>query len=394
MSKSSGRERSSLGVLRWATIGFLVAAVALVAYKLLSAPSVQTVTTSRRDIVETLAIVGRVRPPSRAGLGAAIAGIVSEVRVREGDRVGAGDVVVQLDDRESRAAVLEGEAALSGVVASTNQAVEQAEREAEQTHRDLERIRAVRQAGGLTQQQLEQAEQRAADAKSRLESLRAGVGGAEDGEAAAVVRARAALQAARARLALTRIEAPSHGTILTRAVEPGDAVSPGKVLIEMAVDGPVELAVFPGEENLGELQVGAPAVASTDAYPERTFPASVSLIAPGVDPAQGTIEVRLTVPDPPDYLRPEMTVSVNVQTGMRSGAIVLPDKAVQGLGTTRPWLAVVREGRLIRQDVETGLRAEGFIEILSGISPQEPVATGAVEGDLGKRVRIGHDGRR
>lgn len=389
MSKSSHRERSSLGILRWVTVGLFVAAAGFVAYRFLSAPEVQTVAVSRRDIVQTLAIVGRVRPPSRAGLGAAVSGIVAQVPVREGDRVHEGDVVVQLDDRESRAAVLEAQAALAEVIASTRQAVEQAEREAEQARRDLERIRAVRRAGGLTQQQLEQAEQRAADAQSKLESLRAGVAGGEEGEAASVARARAALQAARARLALTRVESPSDGTILTRSVEPGDAVSPGRVLVEMSVDGPVELAVFPGEENLGELQLGAPAVASTDAFPERTFPASVSLIAPGVDPAQGTVEVRLTVPDPPDYLRPEMTVSVNVQTGERSGASVLPDHAVQGLGTSQPWVAVVRGGRLRRQDVEVGLRAGGFVEILSGISSQDPVVSGVAEDDLGNRVRIG-----
>ena len=45
-----------------------------------------------------------------------------------------------------------------------------------------------------------------------------------------------------------------------------------------------------------------------------------------------------------------MTVSVNIETGRKSGATVLPEDAVQGLGTSRPWVGVVQNGRLARQD--------------------------------------------
>jgi HlyD family secretion protein len=156
----------------------------------------------------------------------------------------------------------------------------------------------------------------------------------------------------------------------------------------MAFDGPSELSVFPGEENLGRLEIGAPAVASADAFPDRTFPATVSLIAPSVDATQGTVEVRLAVAMPPDYLRPEMTVSVNIETGRKERASVLPEDAVQGLGTADPWVGVVREGRIERREVEIGLRAEGYVEVRSGVEPQEPVVLSASADDVGDRVRI------
>jgi HlyD family secretion protein len=352
----------------------------------LAPTEVRVATVQPRDIVETLAVVGRVRAPSRASLGGSVAGTVLEVRVREGDRVARGDVLVRLEDREAAAAVRQAEAQLTETEATARYAVAEAEREAIQSARDLERIRAVFEEGGFNPQRLEQAEQRAADAASRLESLRAEAG--PDGEPASVARARAALEAARARLALTRVTAPAPGTVLTRSVEPGDAVSPGRILLEMAFDGPSELSVFPGEENLGRLEIGAPAVASADAFPDRTFPATVSLIAPSVDATQGTVEVRLAVAMPPDYLRPEMTVSVNIETGRKERASVLPEDAVQGLGTADPWVGVVREGRLERREVEIGLRAEGYVEVRSGVEPQEPVVLSASAEDVGDRVRI------
>jgi HlyD family secretion protein len=316
-----------------------------------------------------------------------VAGTVTEVRVREGDRVEAGDTLLVLDDREALAGLREAEATFAQTGASSQQSIDEAEREALQARRDLERIRAVFETGGLTLQRLEQAEQRAADASSRFESLRAqGGSSGRGGEPAAIARARAALEAARARLALTRITAPAEGTILTRSVEPGDAASPGRILLEMAFGGPMEGVAFPGEENLGELGVGAPATVSADAFPSRVLSARVELVAPAVDPTQGTVEVRLILPDAPDFLRSGMTVSVNIEAGRRPAAKVLPEVFVQGLGAGEAWVAVIREGRLARQPVEAGLREGGFVEILAGVGEHERVVA-AGEAEVGDRVR-------
>jgi HlyD family secretion protein len=315
-----------------------------------------------------------------------MAGTAREVRVREGDHVERGQVLAVLDDREARAAVAEAEAGVAAAAATARSAIQVAEAEARQADRDLDRIRAVFEEGARTRQQVEEAEQRADDARSRLEAARAAAD--TDAPPAAEAQARAALEAARARLALTRIEAPADGMVLTRSVEPGDAVQPGRVLLEVGVDGPWELVVFPAEENLGQIELDADATASADAYPDRIFPARVSLIAPAVDPAQGTVEVRLSVPDAPEYLRASMTVSVNIEAGRRSGAPVLPEDAVRGLGTPDPWVAVVEDGRLVRRAVEVGLRAERWVEIRSGLAPDDLVVPPGGSPDLGSRVRI------
>ena len=76
-----------------------VLAVGGVVSRWITAPATfASATVERRDLVETLAVVGRVRVESRAGLGASLSGTVTEVHVREGDRVAAGDVLVSLED--------------------------------------------------------------------------------------------------------------------------------------------------------------------------------------------------------------------------------------------------------------------------------------------------------
>jgi HlyD family secretion protein len=368
----------TLGLTALLLVGGLTVRAALPA-------SVTGVALENRDVVRTLVLVGRVRPPSRTRVGATLAGTVERVLVREGSRVRKGELLVQLDDREARAVAAQAQASLAEVTAQAQATIQQAETEAEQAQRDLERILAVYREGALTEQRVEQARQRASDAQSRLEAARAQAGG---GRNATIARAQAALDAAGARLDLTRVVAPADGVVLTRAVEPGDAVQPGRALLDLALDGPTELVVFPSEENLGQLHLGAPATASTDAYPDSLFQARVSLVAPSVDPSQGTVEVRLAVDHPPEYLRPEMTVSVNIEAGRQQNASVLPEEAVRGLGTDSPWVAVARDGRLARQPVAVGLRTDRYVEILSGVTLGELVVPTRDSPALGDKVRV------
>src|SRR5690606_27947493 len=101
--------------------------------------------------------------------------------------------------------------------------------------------RVIYEAGGVSRQDLEGAQRGAEAARARLDGARATVGGLAEGGAdrraavAVVAQAREALDGAIARLELTRVRAPAAGTVLIRDVEPGDAVQPGRVLMEIAL---------------------------------------------------------------------------------------------------------------------------------------------------------------
>src|SRR5690606_27603237 len=118
---------------------------------------------------------------------------------------------------------------------------------------------------------------------------------------ASEVAARARVANAQAQLAKTTIRSQVAGTVLTRNAEPGDLVQPGRVLFDIARQGDTEILVPVDEKNLEVLALGQQAMAVAAAYPARPFPATISLIAPRVDPQRGTVDIRLTVNPAPEY---------------------------------------------------------------------------------------------
>lgn len=345
--------------------------------------ALETVLVERRDLVQSVVATGRVRSLSTARLGSAVSGTVKSVTVREGDRVRPGQILLQLDDAETRAQLLQAEAALRqaeaelagigevrAVVASANlRSAEVAFQKAELNYQRTQQLAAT---GGTSTEELDLASQVLAAARSQRDIAQAqkdatGAAGSERRSSeATLAQAKAAVALAQARLANTRITAPGAGKVLTRDVEPGDAIQAGRVVLTMALDGTTQLVAVPDEKDVARLREGQPAAASADAFPDQTFAARVVYVAPAIDPDQGTVEIRLDVDSAPTYLRPDMTVSVQVETARRSQVLVLPSSAIQDLGTPAPWVMIIQDGRVVRQPVTLGIRSEQSAEILAG----------------------------
>jgi len=170
-------------------------------------------------------------------------------------------------------------------------------------------------------------------------------------------------------------------------VEPGDVVSPGRVLMVLARSGETRLVFQPEEKNLGLLRVGQPALVSADAFPEQRFSAVITTIAPAVDAQRGTIEVKLRVPSPPAYLRPDMTVSVDVEVARRPGALALPAEAVRAGAEETPWVLALRGGRAERRPVRLGVRGVGYLEVASGLEAGEQVVLPVAQLRAGEKAR-------
>ena len=394
--EDSAAERSTPGFrirkqqrrrLPWIVVAALVVVVAVVvAVRRLTPERVAATAVMRRDVARTLVLTGRVRPRSRPRVGSNLAGTVREVLVHEGEHVAPGQLLLRLDDAPQRAALAQAQAAFASARGSAQSAVDVAERAAQSARRDAERARALFSQGAISLREQEEADQRAANAEAELAAAGARSGGSPRDALAEVARARAAVDAAQAQLALTSVRASTPGTVLTRNVEPGDAVLPGKILLEMALDGATELVAFAREENLADLAVGARAVASADAFPDSTFAARLSWLAPVVDPAQGTVEARFSVADPPRYLRADMTISVNVDVERRAGALVVPRLLIGDIGTAEPWVVVARAGRAERRQVQLGTKGERDVEILAGLTADDRVLP--ADATPGSRVRV------
>jgi HlyD family secretion protein len=193
---------------------------------------------------------------------------------------------------------------------------------------------------------------------------------------------------AQAKLAATTIRAPAAGLLIARSVEPGDVAQPGKVLMLLAPAGETQIVVNIDEKHLGKLAVRQRALVSADAFPGETFPADLFYVNPGVDAIRGAVEVKLRVPNPPAYLRQDMTVSVDIEVGRRSDVLVVSSEALHEAGTGHPWVLLVRDGRVLRQPVTLGMRGDASVEIVAGVAVGDmlvPVTNGTIR--AGQRVR-------
>ena len=376
-------------------VALLVLAVGAVGWftvQALRGPAFDGYRVVERPLVQTVVATGRVVAVSRAQVGSPVTGVLVERRVKEGDTVQPGDVLAVLRADDLEAAAREAEAALAQLQQSTRPQAQAALREAEarlaQASREAARRRDLFQRQLIAREAMEQAAQAETIARSAAEQARLAASSLAEGnpnEAAA----RARLATARAQLAKTTIRAEVAGTVLTRNAEPGDLVQPGRVLFEIARAGATEVLVPLDEKNLEVLALGQPAMCIADAYPNRPFPAKVSFIAPSVDPQRGTVDIRLTVAPVPDFLRQDMTVSVNVETGRRESAVVVPNDALADMEGDRARLWLVADGRATRREVVLGLRGLAMTEITEGLQPGDWILADAkADIEEGSRARV------
>ena len=110
--------------------------------------------------------------------------------------------------------------------------------------------------------------------------------------------------------------------LISRSVEVGDVVQPGKALMVLAASGQPQILIQIDEKNLSKIALGQKAFGSADAFASQRFDAVVGYINPGIDAARGSVEVKLNVANPPAYLRQDMTVSVDIETARRTATVV------------------------------------------------------------------------
>ncbi|QFU12877.1 putative multidrug resistance protein EmrK [Stutzerimonas frequens] len=355
----------------------------------LQGPQVPAYRLETRPLVQRVVASGEVDSQSLAQVGSEITGVVAARHVREGDEVKAGDLLLELRDDEQRARLREAEAALQQLIDSTRPQAQATLREAqhnlEQASRELKRRETLFERKLLASEPLEQARRAELTARVIRDRARfAAAALAEGGSEEQVLRQR--LEAARATLAKTRIHAQVTGIVQTRDVEPGDLVQPGRTLLSIARSGSSEILLPLDEKNLAPVRLGQAASIIADAYPERVLPARVSFIAPAVDTARGTIDVHLDLLEPADFLRQGMTVSVNIETGRRDQALVLPNDALRARSGPRAQVLRVRDGVVERVDVRLGLLGNALSEVVEGLTTGDLVLLDDAE--EGKRVRV------
>ena len=393
---------------RW--IGIAVAAVvvagAAIVWLSQRGPQIAAVEMRYAPLVRTLQFSARVATLSRVDVGSTITARVAKVLVNDGAQVRQGDVLVQLESAELRAALTQAQASASQAQArlaglrSTGRATAkavamQSDATLQAAQAELKRNQQLVAQGFISASRLDDVQRAVEVARAQQASAQALVQANADAGAdvvqaqAQLDQALAAVSTAQARLAQAQVIAPANARVLTRQVEPGQIVQPGKALMSLALAGPTQLIAPVDERFLDQLQIGQSASVVADAFDEQRFTAHVLSISPTVDAQRGAIEVKLSLDkDPPAFLREDMTLSVEVETAKRERALVLPLKAVRSQtnnSTASVLLAI--DGRAQEKPVRLGLRTLEAAEVLEGLAPGDLVLLGG-QPAVDKRVRV------
>ena len=389
----------------WLVAAIAIAAGALFAWQALRGPRIDALPLSYAPLVSTLQFSARVATLSRVDVGSTVTGRVAQVLVTEGAQVRKDEVLVQLESDELRAALTQAlaserqaQARLSGLRSTGRSGARAALAQSDATllaaTAELARVKQLVAQGFFSVSRLDEA-QRAADVARAQQSGGAaqtqavGDAGTEVMQAQAQIAAsHAATAAARARLKQAAVLAPADARVLTRQVEPGQIVQPGKALMALALAGPTQLVAQVDERFLDQLQAGQMAMVVADAFAGQRFAARVLSIAPSVDAQRGAIEVKFALEQQaPAFLREDMTVSVEVETGRRARALVLPLRALRTQASVEPaTVLVVDAGRAQQRKLQLGLRTLSAVEVLEGLAEGDQVLLGGTL-KTGDRVR-------
>ena len=359
----------------------LILAAGFAVFRWWQGPLLSGYSINSMPLVQTVVATGRVVTVSRTQVGSEITGVVLKRLVQEGDRVTRGDLLLVLRSDELTAQVRQAEAALNELMSSTRPQASvdlaNAQVQLAQASRELQRRRILAKDSVISKEELEQSEKAESLARNNVESARLKALALAPGKAEDIVL-RERLVALQAQLAKTQVRSEVTGIVLTRNVEPGDLVQPSMTLFTIALDGNTEIRVPLDERNLPRLALQQNASVIADAYPDRPFPAQINFIAPSIDPERGTVEVRLTVDPVPDFLRQDMTVSVNIETDQRAHTRVIPNDALGNVQGNKAIVLLLRDVKIHRQTVTLGLRGLAMSEVVSGLQDGEQVLADAV----------------
>lgn len=299
-------------------------------------------------IQRQLQLSGTVTAERAARLSVATSGLVNRLAVDAGDRVAAGDVLLELDAELSQFQWQ-----------SARAAAEQARRALEDARRRLEEARSL-----APQQSI---------AETVVRDLEAEV--AEDEAALQATEAQAGYQ--RGLFERHRLRAPFSGVISARHTELGEWVTPGTPVLELVATDSLRVDVQVPEDYLASVDRDIQVQFTLGADRERQYRGQIAAAVPVTDPRARTFLLRIVPAEPVAAMRPGMSARAELSLGTDRSGLVVPRDAVLRLADGRVvvWVAVEGEAGPVAAErlVSTGLSFNGLVEIVTGLSASDEV---------------------
>jgi len=331
---------------------------------------VAVATVQASSVPDSIEAVGTVRAIQTADVASQISGNILEVRVHEGDRVRAGQLLALIDDAVPRAAADQAVAAEE----SAKQALSAAESDYALASATLERYQGLYEKKEISALQYDQVKTRAQSAQAQRDLARAQLS-----------RATAALVEARVSLGHSQVEAPFGGLITQKKIDPGTFASVGTPLFTLENTGRYRLEATLNESDMPPIRVGGRASVSIDGLSAGELAGNVSQIIPAADPASRTFLVKIDLPTN-SGLRSGLFGRAHFPRGTRT-ALVIPKTAVVSRGQMQVVYALDTGNIATLRYVTTGNGLGQQVEVLSGLASGERVAASPGDRELaGKRI--------
>jgi len=347
---------------------------------------VQVATVARENIQAKVSANGKIQAVVKVDITANVMGQVTALKVKEGDHVKKGDLLLEIDNVRSRAAVES--------LRSASQAIahdfETARARLEQARKDFARASANHTAGITSQSDFDQASTTLRTAQTAFDSAQQ-----------RVAQSRADLAGGQDALNKTRILAPMDGVVTAKRIELGETAviglqnQPGTVLVTISDMSRVEAEMEVDEASIPTVKTGQAAQVRIDAYPNQVFDGVVTEV--GGSPIVQTnineaikFKVKVQIKNPPATIKPGLSNQADIFTGSRDQALAIPLQALvmrdiklkkgetfaPGAPREEEGVYVMEGGKAAFRAIKTGLMGELNVEVVSGLKGGESLVTG------------------
>jgi membrane fusion protein, multidrug efflux system len=377
---------------------------------------VTTVRVEARSVPSFIQVTGSLTANESSNVAPQTSGQVAATPVSVGAFVRQGEVIARLNDRDARLRLQQAQATARQAQAAVRQA-EVRLGLGPNSRFDASVIPEVRAAAASYEAAL--AQQRLAEANARryaelvetgdvarsvydqyrtqAETARAQAANARQQMETAINQARqnnqgiqtaqAALEGAQAQVAIaqkavadTVVRSPYAGYVSDRPIARGEYVTTASVIATVLLTNPLKLQMQVPELNAPRIQLGMGVSLSVDAYPDRKFGGRITAINPAIDPASRAVTVEATVDNPDNALRSGMFVTARITLPGAGQSVYVPQAAVVSDQNTNSYRVFVIKGTTAQlRVVQIGDVENGMVQILSGVQPDEEVATNNLE---------------
>jgi RND family efflux transporter MFP subunit len=346
------------------------------------AVSVRTVRAEQGVMPVVYQATGTVRARTTAVLSARVMGYLKEVRAQAGEAVKAGQVIAVVDAREIETSVKQAEAGLNEakmVAPEVENAIAAAKSQLALAESTYKRMKPLYEDKSITPQEFDEVSAKRDMAAANLKMAQARQRQLE----ARIQQATEAVEQARTQSGYLTVTAPFAGVVVERKAEPGMLASPGQPIVVVEQSGAYRLEAAIEEARLKDIRVGTRAKVKLDAL-ETGYETQVSEIVPAMEPGSRTFTAKLNLPAGPT-VRSGMFGRASFRLGERQ-AVQIAEGALRRIGQLEQ-VFVIEQGVARARLVTTGARADGKVEVLSGLGGGETLAVEA-PAELGDGSRV------